>query len=275
MSLKNFLVVGLILVTGTAFAQTDPAFSPPPMVPANPPPMPAPEPTTTPASTPASTPSAQPGTPPPPSTVPPPGYQPGYSPYGQPPTTQKPGPEVGLMISESLFGMLTAGGITVLPYFLLFGNNMLGDTTVSSILMILIFSAVPLAVAQTQVSLANGSKYYTAEMWPAALAGIGAQAGVLGLFYATGWLGTPQASGGTPSNGGSVALLLIGSIVAVPLIQMAVLNLTKSARFKPYALGDKPGHRLELGLPGVSPIVAETRAGRSIGINLSLLNGTF
>jgi hypothetical protein len=70
-------------------------------------------------------------------------------------------------------------------------------------------------------------------------------------------------------------LLLIGSIVAVPLIQMAVLNLTKTPRFKPYVWGDKPGHRLELGLPSASPIVAETRAGRSIGVNLSLLNGTF
>ena len=276
MSLKKLLVVGLILVTGSAFAQTDPGFSPPPMVPANPPPMPAPEPTTPttpPAATPT-TPPTQPGTPPPPSTVPPPGYQPGYAPYGQPPPTQKPGPEVGLMISESLFGMLTAGGITVLPYFLLFANGVFYDSTVSSIMLILIFSAVPLAVAQTQVSLANGSKYYTAEMWPAALSGLAAQAGVLGLFYATGWLAPPQASGGTPA-GGSVPLLLIGSIVAVPLIQMAVVNLTKSPRYKPYVWGDKPGHRLELGLPSAAPIVAETRAGRSIGVNLSLLNGTF
>jgi hypothetical protein len=268
MSLEKLLVVGLALVTGAAFAQADPGFSPPPLVPA-PPPMPPPEP-----PTPAVPPPTQPGTPPPPATVPPPGYQPSYAPYGQPPPTQKPGPEVGLMVSEALFGMLTAGGITVLPYFLLFSNGVFYDATVSSIMLILIFSAVPLAVAQTQVSLANGSRYYIAETWPAALAGLAAQAGVLGLFYATGWIAPPTVSGGTP-KGGSVPLLLIGSIVAVPLIQMAVLNFTKTPRFKPYVWGDRPGHRLELGFPSASPIVAETRAGRSIGVNLSLLNGTF
>lgn len=275
MSFKSVMVVALVVVTGSAFAQTGtPGWTPPPMVPATPPPMPPPEPVT-PAPAPTPAPTAQPGTPPPPATVPPAGYQPGYAPYGQPPATQKPGPEVGLMISESLFGMLTAGGITVLPYFLLFANGVFYDQTVSSIMLILIFSAVPLAVAQTQVSLANGSKYYQADMWPAALAGLAAQAGVLALFYATGWIPPPPVSGGAP-GGGSVPLLLVGSIVAVPLIQMAVLNLTKSPRFKPYALGkDKPGHRIELGLPAPAPIVAETRAGLSVGVNLSLLNGTF
>jgi hypothetical protein len=179
------------------------------------------------------------------------------------------------MVSESLFGMLTAGGITVLPYFLLFANGIFYDQTVSSIMLILIFSAVPLAVAQTQVSLANGSKYYFAEMWPAALAGLAAQGGVLALYYATGWLPTPLVSGGTPT-GGSAPLLLIGSIVGVPLVQMAVLNLTKSPRFKPYALGsDKPGHRIALGAPVPTPVVAETRQGLSVGVSLSLLNGTF
>jgi hypothetical protein len=269
MSLHRLVAVGLLVVTTTAFAQGEPGFSPPPLVqapPSAPPPAPPVEPG----------PMAVPGTPPPPATVPPPGYQPGYSPYGQQPPTGKPGPEVGLMISESLFGMLTAGGITVLPYFLLFGNGIFADTTVSSVMLILIFSAVPLAVAQTQVSLANGSKYYSAEMWPAALAGLAAQAGVLGLFYATGWLGTPTAPGATPSRAGSVPLLLIGSIVGVPLIQMAVLNLTKSPRFKPLALGlDRPGHRVELGMPTPTPVVAETRQGLSIGVSLSLLNGTF
>lgn len=273
-SLKSAMVIGLVVVTGTSFAQTEPGWTPPPMVPANQPPTPPLE--TPPNNQPPPMPPAnQPGTPPPPATVPPVGYQPGYSPYGQPPAPAKPGPEIGLMVSESLFGMLTAGGITVLPYFLLFANGVFYDQTVSSIMLILIFSAVPLAVAQTQVSLANGSKYYAAEMWPAALAGLAAQAGVLALFYATGWLPTPQVSGGAPT-GGSVPLLLIGSIVAVPLIQMAVLNLTKSPRFKPYALGsDKPGHRISLGMPTPAPIVAETRQGLSVGVNLSLLNGTF
>ena len=49
------------------------------------------------------------------------GYQ--YSPYGQPKSQEKPGPEIGLMVSESLFGALTAAGVTVLPYFLLFANG--------------------------------------------------------------------------------------------------------------------------------------------------------
>ncbi|MEW6435505.1 MAG: hypothetical protein AB1730_28750 [Myxococcota bacterium] len=274
MSLKNALVVGLVLVTGSAFAQTEPGFSPPPLVPASPPPMPAPEPTT---PAPPPVPATQPGTPPPPATVPPPGYQPAYSPYGQPPVAQKPGPEVGLMISESLFGMLTAAGIAILPYYLLFGNPnaIFLDEPASSIVFTLLFATVPIAVAQTQVSLANGSKYYTSEMWPSLLAGIGAQAGVLGLYYATGWLKRPLVSGGTPS-GGSEALLLIGTIVAVPLIQMAVMNLVKSPRFKPYALGrDTPGHRVRLGMPTPAPIVAETRQGLSVGVNVSFLNGTF
>lgn len=274
--MTRFIILAALTLGSAALAQTStPEFSPPPMVPATPPPMPPPEP-----NTPAVTP---PGTPPPPATVPPPSYVPGqqqssgyqYSPYGQPQQQQKPGPEIGLMVSESLFGMLTAAGVTVLPYFLLFGNGTLtGDPTISSIIFILIFSAVPLAVAQTQVSLANGSRYYLAETWPAALAGLAAQAGVLALFYATGWLPTPQVSGGLP-NGGSVPLLLIGAIGVVPLIQMIVINLTKQPKFKPYAMNFKPGEGFSLGVPTPTPIVAQTSAGTSYGVSLSLLHGTW
>ena len=173
MSLKNLMIV-LVLAPMVALAQTTttPDFSPPPMVPASPPPMPPADPST------------QPGTPPPPSTVPGPGYVPGqqgrsaypYSPYGQPRAEEKPGPEVGLMVSEALFGSLTAAGVTVLPFFLILANGQIGDPTLSSIIFCLIFGAAPLAVAQTQVSLANGSRHYSTEMWIPALVGLAGMA---------------------------------------------------------------------------------------------------
>lgn len=262
------LALVVALVPALVSAQTAPVeFTPPPMVPASPPPMPPPEPSATPA----------PGTPPPPSLTPQPpsasGYQ--YSPYGTPRQQEKPGPEVGLMVSEALFGALTAAGVTVLPYFLLFGNGSLtGDPTLSSIIFVLIFSAAPLAVAQTQVSLANGSRHYLSETWPAALTGLVGQAAVLGIFYATGWLPTGQASGGVP-NGGSVPFLLVGSIALVPILQMVAINLFKQPKFKPYALNLKRGEGLTFGVPAPTPIVAQTTAGLSVGLSLPLLNGTF
>lgn len=264
MSRSSFLLVALMVPAAALAQATAPAdFSPPPLVPASPPPMPPPEPTVGPT-----------GTPPPPSPALTPQAAP-YSPYGQPRGQEKPAPEVGLMVSESLFGMLTAAGVTVLPYFLLFGNGALtGDPTLSSIIFILIFSAAPLAVAQTQVSLANGSRHYFSETWPAALTGLVGQAAVLGIFYATGWLPTGQASGGVP-NGGSVPFLLIGSIGLVPILQMVAINLFKQPKFRPYALNLKPGEGLTFGVPTPTPIVANTTAGLSVGLSLSILNGSF
>lgn len=270
MTLKSLVVV-LALVPAAALAQTTAPtdWTPPPMVPATPPPMPPPEPGT----------SLQPGTPPPPSLTPQkaPPSQAGtpYSPYGTPRQQEKPAPEVGLMVSESLFGMLTAAGVTVLPYFLLFGNGSLsGDPTLSSIIFVLIFSAAPLAVAQTQVSLANGSRHYFSETWPAALTGLVGQAAVLGIFYATGWLPTGQASGGVP-NGGSVPWLLIGSIGLVPILQMVAINLFKQPKFRPLTANARPGEGVNFGLPMPTPVVAQTSAGLSVGASLSFLNGTF
>jgi hypothetical protein len=144
----------------------------------------------------------------------------------------------------------------------------------SSIIFILIFSAAPLAVSQTQVGIANGSRFYMSDAWPAALAGLAAQAGVLGLYYATGWLPTGTASGAVP-NGGSVALLLIGAIAVVPLIQMAVINLFKQPKFRPVASNAKPGEGVTLAPPVLAPIVGSTSAGTATGVNLSLLNGTW
>ncbi len=267
MSLKTLLIT-VVLVPMVGLAQTvtpTPDFSPPPMVPAAPPPMPAPEPTT----------PANPGTPPPPSMQPKTAYP--YSPYGQPKAQEKPGPEVGLMVSESLFGALTAAGVTVLPYFLLFGNNQIGDPTLSSIIFCLIFGAAPLAVAQTQVSLANGSRHYQTEMWIPALVGLAGEAGVLGIFYATGWLPTSQASGGVP-NGGSVAWLMIGAIGIVPLMQMAAINLFKQPKAGQAfgVIGDPvKGMGIAFAPPTAAPILAPSASGTTMGVQLSLLRGNF
>lgn len=282
--LKSFVVLW-VLVAMVAGAQAPavaapPVVTPPPMVSAPPPPPPpAPEPGAPPVG-------SQPGTPPPPAATPP-GYVPGsYSPYGAPQQQEKPGPEVGLMVSESLFGMLTAAGITVLPYFLLFASGTLGPSTpdnpLPAIVFSLIFAAAPLAVAQTQVGLANGSRSYSSETWPAALAGLAGQAGVVGLFFAMGGLPHPTDGsvriGQTCSNGvcsGSVAFLLVGAIGVVPLIQMAVINLFKQPKYRPIATTSRPGEGITLTPPSIAPIFGQTTAGASAGVNLSLLNGTW
>jgi hypothetical protein len=273
MRLARSLVLLVTLVPVFAWAQTvtpTPDWTPPPMVPASPPPMPAPEPNTPPPA------AVQPNTPPPPGSYVP--GQPGrsgypYSPYGQPKAQEKPPVEVGLMVSESLFGALTAAGITVLPYFLLFSNGSLGDPTLSSIIFALIFGAAPLAVAQTQVSLANGSRFYQSEMWIPALVGLVGMAGVLGVFYATGWLPTAQASGGVP-NGGSVAWLMIGAIGIVPLLQMAAINLFKTPKPGFMVLGDPERKQgVAFAPPTAGPILGPTGRGDQLGVQVSLLRG--
>ncbi|MBX7099448.1 MAG: hypothetical protein K1X89_17165, partial [Myxococcaceae bacterium] len=220
------------------------------------------------------------GTPPPPSYLPPSpsGYP--YSPYGAPmqPANQNPPLEWGLMISETLFGMLTSAGVTLIPYFLLFRTGQtLGDPTISSVIFILVFSAVPLAVSQTQTSLANGSRYYSTETWPAALTGLAAQAAVLGLYYATGWLPQSSTSGGVPTRSGSEALLLIGSVAIVPLAEMAIINLTKSPKVGRYGalMGYRPREGFGLGVPTVSPTVADTKVGRVVGLNVPIFGLSF
>ena len=276
MSFKNLMIV-LVLAQMVALAQATvtPDFSPPPMVPAAPPPMPPADPST------------QPGPPPPPpSTVPQPGYVPGksatpYSPYGQPKAQEKPGPEVGLMVSEALFGSLTAAGVTLLPYFLLFAGGQIGDPTLSSIIFCLIFGAAPLAVAQTQTSLANGSRHYQTEMWIPALVGLAAQAGVLGIFYASAggsfWLPVRQAGGGVPSGGGSVAWLMIGAIGLVPLLQMGAINLVKQPKVQNFGVIGNPDKGLGIAFapPTAAPILAPTSQGTTMGVQVSFLRGRF
>lgn len=290
------LVFLLSFVAGSAaLAQSEttppPAdFSPPPLVPVQPPPVPAAEP------------GAQlvdpAGTPPPPSAVPPPGYVPGqpqtnypYSPYGTPRNPlvpEQPPVEWGLWLSESLFGMLTSSAVALIPYFLLLrpmvveGATLGNDAAASTAVFVLIFAALPMAVSQTQLSIANGSRYYSSDTWPAALAGLGAQAAVLGLFFAI-----PRAVGSncggaaspTPCTemfGRNEIFLLVGSIAFVPLVQMAVINLTKSPRMGRMAAvsRDEKG-KVALGLPVVAPIIGQTKAGLSVGVQASLLNVTF
>ncbi len=273
------LVLILSLVTSAlAVGQTTPPleFSPPPMVPVGPPPAPAPEPGTS---------LVDPGTPPPPSALPPPGYVPGqqqgtnypYSPYGTPRLpNEKPPLEWGYMVSESLFGMLTSAGITLLPYFLLLrpmvmGQSVLGDPTIDTTIFILLLSAVPLAVSQTQLALANGSRYYFSEAWPAALAGLAAQAAVLSIFFLL-----PRQAGypdTTLMSGKNEIFLLVGSVAFVPLVQMLVINLTKSSRAARLgALTRDEKGKFALGMPAVGPLVAQTRLGMSVGVQASLIN---
>ncbi len=281
MSSKKILTLAMVVCASSAFAQAPASstFSPPPLVPSSPPPQPAPEPNTPPATLgPSNAPVNSQGTPPPPSLVPPNTYVPGgssgyqYSPYGQPKAVEKPGPEIGLMVSEGLFGMLTAAGIVVLPYFLLFsGASLLGgiDRTITDVVFIAIFAAVPLAVAQTQVSLANGSRHYFSEMWPAALVGLAGQAAVLGLYYLT-------LRGQTPGSvNGSLPLLFIGAIGVVPLMQMALINLIKQPKMKFAGINYKPGEGLALGLPMPSPLFAQTTQGLSMGVQIPFVNMQF
>ena len=183
----KFVILLMLVTPVAAFAQTE-ELTPPPLVTGTPPPPPAPEPGGL---------LVQPGTPPPPGMMPPPGYVPGhqpntgypYSPYGSPLATgdQKPPLEVGLMVSESLFGMLTSAVIALLPYYLLLRPMVIGngaisnDSTVNTAIFVLVYASLPLAVSQTQISLANGSRYYESDTWPAALAGLAAEAAVLTL----------------------------------------------------------------------------------------------
>lgn len=272
MSLKSLMVVA-VLIPAVGLAQTatpTPDFSPPPMVPAAPPPMPPAEPNA-PSTQPGTQPATPPGTPPPPSNA----SKYPYSPYGQPRAQVKPGPEIGLMVSEALFGSLTAAGVTVLPYFLLFASGQIGDPTLSSIIFCLIFGAAPLAVAQTQVSLANGSRHYQTEMWIPALVGLAGEAAVLGIFYATGWLPTGQASGGVP-NGGSVAWLMIGAIGLVPLLQMGAINLFKTPK-QQFAVFGNPDRGIGVAFapPTAAPILAPSASGTQLGVAFSFLRGRF
>jgi hypothetical protein len=273
----RFLTYVLVALLVPSLARAQSGWTPPPLIEA-PPPDPTiapPPPPLTPQGTPAP-PGAPPGQ-----------ARPQYLPYGPQQPKEPPGPEVGLMVSESLFGMLTAAGIVILPFFLFgfsSGGLLSGDPVIGTILAALLFGSAPLAVAQTQVSIANGSRYYVSDTWPALLAGLAAQAAVLGLTYLTGGgaivrntvtcpVGSMPA---VPTGCGNDVLLLVGSIVAVPLIQMVVINLFKQPRFKPaVASRDARTGALSFGVPTPTPILGQTASGFAIGANVSLIDLRF
>jgi len=202
---------------------------------------------------------------------------------------EKPSPEVGLMVSESLFGMLTAGATLILPYVLLSGLSAMTpgvlDPTIANVILIVLMVAAPMAAAQTQVGIANGSAYYQVESWVPLIAGLLGDALVFltysawnnSSFSGKGFINAPPVLFG-PSDGrraDPLIYLFVAASVGVPLLQMAAINLFKQPKFKAYAMNYDPKKGLEIGMPMPMPIVSQTGAGPSVGIGLSLLRGSF
>lgn len=200
-----------------------------------------------------------------------------YSPYGQATPPEPPGPEIGLMISEVAFGTLTAAASGLLVYFLavrpiIANPEAIGlPTFVGDLLLVLTFASVPMAVAQTEVNIANGSRYYVSENWPALLSGLGTEAALIGLFYLL-----------RPVNVATAELLLLaGTVIAVPLVEMAVINLTKTPRWQvPVgAYGALVSFDEQRGLTGGIPVPqlvpVSTSRGFEVGVGLSLAAGRF
>lgn len=203
------------------------------------------------------------------------GYQ--YSPYGAPMNKNQELPkEYGLMATEFLFGALTAVPIVLLPYLLFLrpmmqtpGSLSSQDTTLMNILFFVIFAGVPVAVAQTQIGLANGSRYYYSESWPAYLSGLGMQAAVVGLYYLLG-----------SGTGAGEMVLLIGSIAIVPLAETVVINLLKTPRSDlPYGGAGlvQRGMDGEWRVTRPTPLPLFSRVGDrlTVGAQLPVLSGVF
>ena len=181
-----------------------------------------------------------------------------------------PGPEVGLMVSESLFGVLTAAPAVLLPYYLFLKPLVMGpaavgmDPTVASLVFVMVFASIPMGVAQTELGIANTSRYYVTESWVASLSALGVQAGVIGLYYLL-----HSASPSAPAE----AVLLGGSVLAVPLLTMAAINLWKQPRGAGRPAGSgallshSPGRGWSVGMPLVMPVLG--------GVQLPVLGGQF
>ncbi|MHB8875774.1 MAG: hypothetical protein ACYC8T_18970 [Myxococcaceae bacterium] len=255
----RFFAAFAVLLPALCFAQGE--LSPPPPPPDSPPPL---------VSVPDSPGAApepgplQPGLQPPQT-----GYQ--YSPAAKPPT------EVGLMISEAAFGMLTAAVAGLIPYFTMVQPMLRDparfglDATAATLIFALVFTAVPLSVAQTEISIANGSRYYYAESWTASLPGLAAQGAVIGMYF---------LMGGANSGSTGEMLLLVGSVLFTPLVEMAVLNLAKTPRGQgsgapPGMVSYTPEGGLSAGLAMPSPIVGTTRLGQTLGMSVPLAGGRF
>lgn len=193
-----------------------------------------------------------------------------------------PPPEIGLMAMEGALGILTAAGMGLLLYYLALkpisqgaANIGVGPISpeVETILYLVVFLGVPLSVAQTEVRIANGSPYYASANWPASLAGLGAEGAVLGLYFLTRDTAVDRGE----------ALLLIGTVAVVPLIQMAVINLTKVPRHtlpadanRMYSLVNVGSDgSVRLGVPMPRPTLLPGPRGVELGARISLLGGRF
>lgn len=208
-----------------------------------------------------------------------PTYVPGAQREGLVPSRQKevvdrPAFEPGWAAFEFAVGALVSAGMTVLPYFMLFASGQLGDSTLSNAIFLTTFFGASLASGGLQLAVSNGSRFHRAYSVGPFAAGILGMGAVLGLYYLTGWLPTGQvASGGVP-RGGSAALLFVGTIVVVPLLQTAAINIFKVPREPRLSLGDPvKGQGIAFSLPAIGPLVAPGQQG-VLGAQVAL-NGNF
>lgn len=268
--MNRILLLAVLLSACVAVAQSDVSPPPPPLVNA-----PADDSSKTPADAPK---QDEAPTPPPPGAHLPgsrgsSGYS--YSPYGAPLTPQKEPPrEYGLIATEFLFGVLTAAPVVLLPYVLFLRDSIAAvnagateGASLVNILFLVIFASVPVAVAQTEIGIARGSRFYEVEEWTAYLSGLVAQAAVLGLYYLVG-AGSPAAE----------PILLGGSILFVPAVVTAALNLTKTPRVGMGGFGflnHAPGQGWSVGRPTVVPIFARLTEGVRVGVSVPVAAGTF
>jgi hypothetical protein len=174
------------------------------------------------------------------------------------------------MVSEVLFGTLTAAPSVLLPWYLflrpiLASPASMGlDSNVAGLLFVMVFASVPLGVAQTELNIANTSRFFVTESWVASLSALAGQAGVIGLYYLL-----HASSPGAPAE----AVLLAGSVAGVPLLTMAAINLGKSPRGggrvagTGVLLGRGPDGAWAVGLPTPLPLQG--------GALLPLLGGAF
>ncbi|MCI0573807.1 MAG: hypothetical protein L0Y66_23985 [Myxococcaceae bacterium] len=259
-------VAALLLLPGLAFAQDVPTATPatggPPVAHPAEPPTPPP-----PGGAPHGTPTA-----------------PAPSPFGTPLAPAPAGPEYGLMATETAFGALTAAGTALLPYLLatktqLFDQMAGGAPFIKDLIVLAAVAATPMAVAGTELGIANQSRYYVVEAWPVQLAGLGTQAAVIGLFYLMG--GFPRLTGplaiGAPNG---ELMLLIGTVALVPIAEMAVINLTKTSRSTlPFggvgAVSFTPEGGLHMSAPVPMPLFAPGDPGTLAGLMVPVASGRF
>lgn len=188
------------------------------------------------------------------------------------PARTEPPPEIGLMVTEVAFGALTAAGTALIPYYLLLKPLTLtigtgANSSVTDLIFILLFSAVPLAVSQTELSLAAGSRYFEVESWPPALFGLLAQGAVLGLYYLL----------GAGATGSAELALLVGTLGFVPIAEMMAINLMKTPRQGPPPLRAVLSFSPEGGLAVSAPVPAPifSHEGTVSGLALPLAAGRF